>query len=256
MNKTELKNDIENNLSISGLCFKYGKAYSTIRYWLKKFNLKTNYKSFSDGGKCYTKSSQRKSFILNSFDWNEIQEFYNKKNTTRDIIKEYGVSFYSLKLAQKAGLFQPRTSLETAKMRDSYRTGSLRTSKEQKAEWGRKGGGYRHNAGRSKKSKVIDSYGKECTLQSSYELKFSKILDENKIKWLRPSYLKYGAKKYYPDFYLPEFNIFFDTKNDYLIKQDKEKIEAVILENQVKLFVVGEKEIALEYILETIEKNT
>ena len=54
-----------------------------------------------------------------------------------------------------------------------------------------KGGGYRENAGRSKKFKVKDSFGKTVTLQSSYELKCSEILNELNIKWIRPNYLNY-----------------------------------------------------------------
>lgn len=64
-----------------------------------------------------------------------------------------------------------------------------------------------------------DSFDNLVTLQSSYELMCSLILDEQKIKWVRPKYMKYNEnKKYFPDFLLVEYNIFLDTKNDYLKK--------------------------------------
>jgi len=99
-------------------------------------------------------------------------------------------------------------------------------------------GGYRENSGHSKKYKVLDSFGKQTTLQSSYELLCAKILDNLNIKWFRPSYLKYNDKKYFPDFYLPNFDIYLDPKNNYKALQDEKKINKVIKENNVKVYVL------------------
>ena len=52
-------------------------------------------------------------------------------------------------------------------------------------------GGYRENAGRSKKFKTIDSFGNDVCLQSSYELLCSEILNRLDIKWVR--YLDYRS---------------------------------------------------------------
>lgn len=109
-------------------------------------------------------------------------------------------------------------------------------------------GGYRPNAGRSKKFNVIDSYGTQVTLQSTYELACSKILDELSIKWYRPKALKYNTKNYFADFYLPDFNLYLDPKNSFKAKLDKEKIDAVIQQNNVKVFVLLEEQITKEYI--------
>lgn len=109
-------------------------------------------------------------------------------------------------------------------------------------------GGYRENAGRSKKFTVIDSYGKETCLQSSYEMKCFEILQGLNIKWIRPKSLKYNGKNYFADFYLPEYNIYLDPKNSYKAKIDKEKIDVVIQQNNVKVFVLLEKQITKEYI--------
>jgi hypothetical protein len=66
----------------------------------------------------------------------------------------------------------------------------------------------------------------------------AKILDNLNIKWFRPSYLKYDDKKYFPDFYLPNFDIYLDPKNNYKALQDEEKINKVINENNVKVYVL------------------
>jgi hypothetical protein len=47
MNENELKEYIERGLSISQISDIKNKSKSTIRYWLKKFRLKTNFKPFS-----------------------------------------------------------------------------------------------------------------------------------------------------------------------------------------------------------------
>lgn len=99
-------------------------------------------------------------------------------------------------------------------------------------------GGYQPNAGRSKKCKAIDQYGTEVTLQSSYELICSQVLDLMGVKWVRPGALKYEGRNYFPDFYLPEFDVYLDPKNDFKAKQDAEKIASVIKENNVKVYVL------------------
>jgi len=114
---------------------------------------------------------------------------------------------------------------------------------EKNREAGRKGGGYRERAGRSKKFWVKDSFGYVTCLQSSYELKLSIKLDELGIRWVRPDYLPYGNRKYFPDFYLVDYDIFVDTKNDYLIKIDADKIQSVIKQNNVDIRILSIREI-------------
>lgn len=109
-------------------------------------------------------------------------------------------------------------------------------------------GGYRENAGRSKKFKVLDSFGKEVTLQSTYELRCSEILNLLSIKWIRPKALKYDARNYFADFYLPEYDIWLDPKNKYKAALDMEKINKVIEQNNIKLFVLLEEQLNVDYI--------
>ena len=87
-------------------------------------------------------------------------------------------------------------------------------------------------------------------LDSSYELRFAEDLDKNKIKWSRPKPLLYRLNgeehRYYPDFYLDDYDVYVDTKNDYLINHvnpkygitDVEKINLVSQQNNVKIYIL------------------
>lgn len=123
-------------------------------------------------------------------------------------------------------------------------------SSKQKSDAAKKQGfgGYQEKSGRSKKFEVIDSFGNRTVLQSTYELRCSEILNELKIKWLRPKSLVYNGKKYFADFYLPDFGIYLDPKNSYKAVQDAEKIACVCEQNNVKVYVLTEHMLTTEYI--------
>ncbi len=117
-------------------------------------------------------------------------------------------------------------------------------------------GGYRENAGRSKKFYYNDSFGKKVCLQSTYELKCAEILDDLDIKWIRPTYIKYnGNKKYFPDFYLVDYNIYLDPKNNFLAKKDHEKISCVCDQNNVKVLILTEDNLTKEFIKNATESE-
>jgi hypothetical protein len=114
-------------------------------------------------------------------------------------------------------------------------------------------GGYVEAAGRSKKFTVNDSYGNPCVLQSTYELLCANILDDLRIKWIRPKHLKYNDKKrYYADFYLTDYNIYLDPKNDYKAKLDRSKIEAVSSQNDVTIHVILKQSLTKDKILQLV----
>ena len=87
-------------------------------------------------------------------------------------------------------------------------------------------------------------------LDSSYELRVAEDLDRNSILWERPSGFSYefnGVEhRYTPDFYLPDYNVYLDPKNDYLIHNqnprfgysDTEKIDKVAEQNNIKILVL------------------
>lgn len=118
-----------------------------------------------------------------------------------------------------------------------------------------------HNGIRNGKSlKRLDSYDREVRLESSYEIKFAELLDELFIKWTRPLYFCWTdandiSHRYYPDFYLPEHDLYYDTKNDYLIKKDFDKINRVNLQNNIIVNIVSFKSINKDYIISSINNT-
>ena len=103
-------------------------------------------------------------------------------------------------------------------------------------------------------SRWIDYKGKK--LGSSYELTVAKSLDENNIKWDTCKRFNYidpngKARTYTPDFYLPEYNVYLDPKNDFLINKinpalgfnDCEKIRRVEEQNNIKVIVLNKNQL-------------
>lgn len=125
----------------------------------------------------------------------------------------------------------------------------LRCLKNSEAAKKRGLGGYNPGAGRSKKFKVLDSFGNPTMLQSSFELRCCNILESLTINWFRPKHVIYDMnRKYFPDFYLPDQNIYFDTKNDYLFELDYSKITKVLEQTGINLFVLTERLITANFI--------
>jgi len=87
-------------------------------------------------------------------------------------------------------------------------------------------------------------YAGKVFLESSYEALVAKSLDESCIRWIRPEYLRYGEKKYYPDFYLVDYDVYLDPKNDYLITIDTPKILQVEEENNVRVLILDKTKLS------------
>lgn len=71
---------------------------------------------------------------------------------------------------------------------------------------------------------------KGILLDSTWELELAKRLDDLNILWTRPKPIKWLDKEgighhYFPDFYLPDYDIFLDPKNPAAYNVQKEKIE-------------------------------
>lgn len=106
---------------------------------------------------------------------------------------------------------------------------------------------------------------KGIILESSYELNLAIDLDKNFVSWIRPKPLIWLDKenkehRYYPDFYLTEYNIYLDPKNDYLINNinpfygifDSERISIVSEQNNVKIIILRKNECCWEEIKKKI----
>jgi hypothetical protein len=89
----------------------------------------------------------------------------------------------------------------------------------------------RQSKHRRLKKGVVEYKG--ILLDSSWELALAKRLDELNVSWIRPEPIEWvdskGLKRnYFPDFYLPEYEIYLDPKNPHAIKVQKKKIDALL----------------------------
>ena len=86
--------------------------------------------------------------------------------------------------------------------------------------------GRESNHRRLKKYRILY---KDIWLDSTWELALAQRLDELGIAWIRPEPLRWvdsdgNNHNYFPDFYLPQFDLYLDPKNPMAIETQKEKL--------------------------------
>lgn len=98
------------------------------------------------------------------------------------------------------------------------------------------------------KSSFKKNIYENISYQGTYELDFLKNFSD-KVKIERPKSIKYNyngkTKNYFPDFYLPEYNLIVEIKNSWLIKKDSLIIEEKrksTLENGFKYIIIINKD--------------
>ena len=114
-----------------------------------------------------------------------------------------------------------------------------------------------------RQSKTIEYNGRK--LGSKYEYEVAVSLDQYKVKWNTCERLEYidpfGKKRTYtPDFYLPEYDIYLDPKNDFLINNinphlgfsDIEKISIVEKAHHIKILVLNKNQLTWPCIKDMI----
>ena len=79
-------------------------------------------------------------------------------------------------------------------------------------------------------------------MDSSWEVELAEWMDNEGIVWIRDKGIffkwidKEGkVRRYHPDFYLPDYDLYLDPKNDYILEQDQYKLDYVINEYNIKL---------------------
>jgi len=99
-----------------------------------------------------------------------------------------------------------------------------------------------------------ENENEEVWLDSSWEVKFAEYLDEENIEWIRPSYFEWIDKdetkrKYYPDFYLIEEDVYVDVKNDYLnsLEKTERKINSAQKLNNIDIKILTEEDLNKKY---------
>lgn len=90
-----------------------------------------------------------------------------------------------------------------------------------------------------------DKKGRLFRFDSSWEDAFADRLDYLDIEWDRPNHIFYTdnqgkQRRYFPDFYLPAYELYVDPKNPYIQKLQKEKID--IIHKIIKLEIIGSLE--------------
>lgn len=124
----------------------------------------------------------------------------------------------------------------------------------------------KNHLGWSNTGKIIEYKG--VKLNSSYELKVAQELDSNMIRWERPGGIPYNDNKgkfhnYIPDFYLPDYDIYLEPKNNYLIENvntylgfyDLDKLKWVSEQNNVKIILLTVDELTWDSIKKKINNE-
>lgn len=110
----------------------------------------------------------------------------------------------------------------------------------------------------SKPSLYLSSQGNLVKLDSSYEVIVAKELDKNKISWIRPAPLPWidsegNTRFYFPDFYLPNYDVYLDPKNPFLARRHRDKIQRVRDHNKVQILIINKYNLSWSKILEKIQ---
>lgn len=97
--------------------------------------------------------------------------------------------------------------------------------------------------------KYICKDGTEILLDSSWEEKLALLLDEKEYNWFRPIEpmfwidAKGKKRRYYPDFYLIDYDIYLDPKNPCAYNQQIEKVNFILQNYKNVVILKSEEEI-------------
>jgi hypothetical protein len=205
---------------------------------------------------CKNKNSLVQHEIRCKFNSNKIEVksnfiLYNEKVKSGEIEREYTNQFTK---AEKLGLEKPKMSAET-KEKISKKSKEYIWTKERKEQHSKimiktaikypDSYSCYNVCGRTKLYDTIDSLGKKTKVNGGWERTLSEYLNENNINWTNKIdeefYYEWGGKtrRYYPDFYLPDYDFYIEVKG-YERDRDLEKWKCKIGE---KLLVIKANEI-------------
>ena len=98
----------------------------------------------------------------------------------------------------------------------------------------------------------FENKGKIVRVQGTWEKRFAEFLISNRIKWDR-FYLKYDkTHRYTPDFYLEDEDVFIEVKG-WMKDRDIIKMKKVLIEHDVKIYLVESTKIIEELDLGKIK---
>lgn len=187
----------------------------------------------------------------NNYDWVAIQAEYDAGLSIRALASKYGMATRSFTLAMKRGDLKTRD--RSAASKKSYEVNGPRKwtieAKERHSET------MSHKmANRKVASKRFVHNG--VVLESSWEKAVAVTLDESNIKWVRPKPVLYNdngqTRRYYPDFYLPDYDCYLDPKNSFVAKRDERKLSLVREQHNINLIVLDEHQLTWAAIQQLI----
>ena len=179
----------------------------------------------------------------------EAQAFYDSGESIRKLAIRYNVSTFVIQCLN----LKTRTTSEANQVRKENGWKFSPSALEKLSKIAKKNGlgGYRPHPNKGQRYKDI-------WFDSNWEVQVAKSLDFNNIRWHRPNvgfqWTDCG-KKYYPDFFLPDYNVYLDPKNPYLQKIDEQKITEAQKRNSIKVFVLGENDLYWEKIKAIISQR-
>jgi len=99
--------------------------------------------------------------------------------------------------------------------------------------------------------------GSTVKLDSSWEVTLAKMFDEEGIIWERPKPLKWTSDdgkihNYFADFYIPDWNVYLDPKNDWVIANQADKLKC-LSEQYNNIFILKKSDLNLKRIIEIIK---
>lgn len=228
MDKIDLINDINIGLSSYEISKKRNKSQTTISYWLKKYGLKTTFQSINNGYR--SPNSQHFKLYKSKYEcinWHECQKLYDEGLSWNDLIR-IGYTHNSLYWAYKNKKLLLRSISNAQKL--AWNQGKQKAEIYQTIEHRKimsKFGGYKKNSGKCKYLEFQKNNGNIVSLQGTWEYRLATFLENKNITWIKntkgfPYVFNNKEKKYFPDFYINEWDIFIEVKG-YETEMDREK---------------------------------
>lgn len=175
------------------------------------------------------------------YDWIAIQKYYDDGHSTRECAAHFGFKIGEIiKKAVKAGRFKLRNFSESRQL--YVKQGKVNQNWTDASRQILRDNAIKRGLGGHRNSHRIEYNG--IMLDSSYELRVAKVLDQHSIVWTRPKTkfvwtdLDGKSHKYSPDFFLPKSGLYLDPKHKFLCSYHKDKIQRVIDQNAVKVLIV------------------
>ena len=178
--------------------------------------------------------------------WEEVQKYYDAGFSFEECKKKFNCTFFTLSNAVKRGDFKKRTRSENSKL-IVRRYGPNKLTDEQKEKLRQIALNSPHRRLKKKTFKY-----KGILLDSTWELELAQLLDSLDIKWLRPTPIKWVDNNnvlhnYFPDFYLPDYDVYLDPKNPYAAVVQSAKLNC-LKEQYKNIIFLTKEQISKEYL--------